>query len=162
MSIKFNRVKTPLPLSQIWHDLMTQLSLASNRAEARKFSRDAKMRSSTPEPELMRSTAPALSGAWRRASIVVVYRNVDGARDYRDAAERQSQYDERRWPSKAQRHRSAPRAGADACTAEGERARSTPHRVRASARSPRGPALARTVRQGARLETLLTTVETVS
>ncbi|MEA2917038.1 MAG: site-specific recombinase [Bradyrhizobium sp.] len=32
---------------------MTQLSLASNQAKARKFSRDTKMRSSTPEPTLL-------------------------------------------------------------------------------------------------------------
>jgi len=53
------------PLSPIWHDPMTHLSLASNQAEARKFSRDAKMRSSTPEPEVVRSKAPAVSRGWR-------------------------------------------------------------------------------------------------
>jgi hypothetical protein len=39
----------------IWHDFMTQLSSASNQAEARKFSRDAKMRSGAPELEVVRS-----------------------------------------------------------------------------------------------------------
>jgi hypothetical protein len=141
---------------------MTQLSLASNQAEERKLSRDAKMRSPTPESEITRSKTPAVSGVQRRVSIVVVYRNADGARDYRDATERQPQYDERRWRSKAQRYRSAPRAGADARTAEGEWARSTPHRIRSPAGTPRGQAMVRTIRQGATLETLLTIVETVS
>jgi hypothetical protein len=45
---------------------MTQLSLASNQAEARKFSRDARMRCSTPEPEVVRSKTPAVSRAWHR------------------------------------------------------------------------------------------------
>ena len=145
-----------------WHDPMTQLSLAFNQAEERKLSRDAKMRSRTPEPEIVRSMTPAVSKVRRRVSSVVVYRNADGARDYRGATERQSQYDERRWRSKTQRHRSAPRTRADACTAERQRAGSTPHRIRASARSPRRAPMVRTIRQGARLETLLTTVETVS
>ena len=76
---------------------MTQLSLASNQAEACKFSRDAKMRSSAPEPEVARSKTPALSRAWRRAFIVVVYRNADGVRDYRGAIDSQWHYDEGRW-----------------------------------------------------------------
>src|ERR1700733_11134710 len=112
-----------------WHDPMTKLSLASNQAEERKLSRDAKMRSRTPDLEILRSKTPAVSRVRHRVSIAVVYRNADGARDYRDATERQSQYDERRWRSKAQRHRSAPRARTDACAAEGECARSTPHRI---------------------------------
>lgn len=44
MSNKSDRVAA-LPMSQIWHDLMTQL--VSNQAEARKFSQDAKMRFGT-------------------------------------------------------------------------------------------------------------------
>ena len=70
---------------------MTQLSLTSNQAEVRKLSHDAKMRSSTLEPELVRSKMPAVSRVWRRVSIAVVYRNADGARDYRAATERQRQ-----------------------------------------------------------------------
>jgi len=72
---------------------MTQLSLAFNQAEERKLSRDAKMRSRTPEPEIVRSKTPTVSRVRRRVSTVVVYRNADGARDYRGATERQSQYD---------------------------------------------------------------------
>lgn len=45
---------------------MTQLSLAFDQAEARKFSRDAKMRSSMPEPEVVRSKTPAVSRAMRQ------------------------------------------------------------------------------------------------
>src|SRR5579872_473145 len=141
---------------------MTQSSLDSNPAEERKLSRDAKMRSPTPEPEIFRSKTPAVSRVRHRVSIAVAYRNADGARDYREATERQSQYDERLWRSKEQSHRSAPRAGTDACTAEGECARSTPHRIRAFTRSPRRAPMVRTILQGARLETLLTKVETVS
>jgi hypothetical protein len=74
---------------------MTKLSLASNQAEERKLSRDAKMHSRTPEPEIVRSKTPAVSRVRRHVSIVVVYRIADGARDYPEATERQSQYDER-------------------------------------------------------------------
>jgi hypothetical protein len=117
-------------MSLIWHDPMTQLSLASNQAEVRKFSRDAKMRSSTPEPEVARSKTLAVSRAWRRVSIIVVYRNADVARDYRGATDRQWHYDERRWRSKAQRLRLVQRTGVDACTTEQQRARSAPRRIR--------------------------------
>ncbi len=101
-------------MSQIWYDLMTQLSLASNQAEVRKFSRDAKMRSSTPEAELVRSKTPALSGAWYRARIVVAYRKADAARDYRGTIDSRWHYDERRRRSKSQRHRPVQRTGVDA------------------------------------------------
>lgn len=89
-----------------WHDLMTQLSLASNQPEARKFSRDDEVRPGTPEPEVFRPRAPALSRSWGLISIVVAHRNADVARDHHRAIDSKWRYDEgdscseaRRYPS---------------------------------------------------------------
>ena len=147
-------------MSQIWHDLMTQL--VSNKAQARKFSHDAKMRSGTRGPEVVRSNMPAVSRAWHRDSIIAAYRKADDARDYPGATDGQWHYDERRWRSKSQRHRQVQRTGVDACTTERQRSRSTSRRFRASAGSPCSAALVRTSQQGARIEALLTLPEAVS
>src|SRR4051812_15584955 len=139
---------------------MTQL--VSIQAEAGKFSHDAKMRSAARGPEVVRSNTPAVSRAWHRVSIIVAYRKAEGAREYPRATDCQWHCDERRWRSKAQRHRRVQRTGVDVCTTERQRARPTSRRIRASAGSPCGAALVRTSQQGARVEALLTLPETVS
>lgn len=79
--------------------------LVPHQAEARKFSYDAKIRFGTRGLEVVRSNTPGVSSAPRRVSIIVVYRKADGAGDYPNATDGQWHYDERRWRSKAQRHR---------------------------------------------------------
>lgn len=73
---------------------MTQLSLASNQPEARKFSRDDEVRPGTPELEVFRPRAPALSRSWGLISIVVAHRNADVARDHHRAIDSKWRYDE--------------------------------------------------------------------
>ena len=60
---------------------MTKLLLASQLTEARKFSRDDRLRSSTPGREAARLKVPALSRSWSLISFVVVHRSADGDRD---------------------------------------------------------------------------------
>src|SRR6266849_7570465 len=95
---------------------MTKLLLASELTEARKFSRDDRLRSSTPGPEAVRLKTPALSQSWALISFVVVYRSADGDWDYHRAIGIKRRYDERDRRSKAQGCHPAQGAGVDACT----------------------------------------------
>lgn len=145
-----------------WQQMMTELALASNPTEARKFSRDDEVRPGTPEPEVIRLKAPALSRSWGLISIVVVHRNADGARDYHRAIDSKWRYDEGDGCSEERGYRPVQRTRADACTTEQERARPAPRRIRPSAGSPRGTRMVRANCRGATSETLLTLQEIVS
>jgi len=81
---------------------MTKLLLASQLTEARKFSRDDRLRSSTPGREAVRLKVPTLSRSWSLLSFVVVHRSADGDRDYHRAIGIKRRYDERDRRSKAQ------------------------------------------------------------
>jgi hypothetical protein len=95
---------------------MTKLLLVSELTEARKFSRDDRLRSGTPGPEAAPLKTPTLSRSWTLISIVVVHRNADGDRDHRRAIDTKRHYDGRDRRSKAQGCRPAQGAGFDACT----------------------------------------------
>jgi hypothetical protein len=100
---------------------MTRLLLASQLNEARKFSRDDRLRSSTPGREAVRPKPPILSHSWSPISFVVVHRGADGDRDYHRAIGIKRRYDERDRRSRAQGCHPAQGAGGDACTQIAER-----------------------------------------
>jgi hypothetical protein len=56
---------------------MAKLLLHSVRTEARKFSRDDRLRSSTPGPEAVRLKVPTLSRSWSLISFAVVDRSAE-------------------------------------------------------------------------------------
>jgi hypothetical protein len=96
---------------------MAKLSLASELTEARKFSRDDRLRSGTPGPETVRLRTPTLSRSWTLISfVVVVHRNADGGRDHHRAIGIKRRYDEGDRRSEVQGCRPAQGAGVDACT----------------------------------------------
>jgi hypothetical protein len=95
---------------------MTKLLLASQLTEARKFSCDDRLRSSTPEREAVRLKLPTLSRSWSLISFVVVHRSADGDRDYHRAIGIKRRYDERDRRSEAQGCHPAQGPGVDACT----------------------------------------------
>jgi hypothetical protein len=78
------------------------LSLASNPTEARKFSRDAEVRSGTPRPEVVRLKTLTLSRSWGRISVVVIHRNADDAQGHHGATGIEWHYDEEDHCSRAQ------------------------------------------------------------
>jgi len=94
----------------------TKLLLASELTEARKFSRDDRLRSGTPGPETVRLKTPTLSRSWTLISFVVVHRNADGDRDHHRAIGIKRRCDEGDCRSEVQGCRSAQGAGVDACT----------------------------------------------
>lgn len=95
---------------------MTKPPLASRLTEARKFSRDDRLRSSTPGPQAVRLKVPTLSRSWSLISFVVVHRSADGDRDYRRAISIKRRYHESDRRSKAQGCLPAQGAGDDTCT----------------------------------------------
>ena len=80
---------------------MTKLLLAFQLTEARKFSRDYRLRSSTPGREAVRLKVPTLSRSWSLIFFVVVHRSADVDRDYHRAIGIKRRYDERDRRSKA-------------------------------------------------------------
>ena len=99
---------------------MTKLLLASELTEARKFSRDDRLRSGTPGSETVRLKAPTLSRSWTLISFVVVHRNADGDREHHRAIGIKRRYDEGDRRSEVQGCRPAQGAGVDACTQNAE------------------------------------------
>src|SRR5260370_10111480 len=95
---------------------MTNLLLASELTEARKFSHKDRLRSGTPGPKAVRLKTPALSHSWTLISFVVVHRSADGCRDHHRAIDIKRRHDERDRRSKAQGCRPAQGAGVGACT----------------------------------------------
>lgn len=95
---------------------MTKLLLASQLTDARTFSRDDRLRSSTPGREAVRLKVPTLSRSWFLISFVVVHRSADGDRDYHRAIGIKRRYDERDRRSEAQGCHSAQGVRVDACT----------------------------------------------
>ena len=104
------RIRGPIEWKYRWRKLL----LASQLPEARKFSRDDRLRSSTPGPEAVRLKTPALSHSLALISFVVVHRSADGDRDHRTIGIKR-RYDERDRRSKAQGCHPAQGAGVDAC-----------------------------------------------
>lgn len=104
---------------------MTELLLASELTEARKFSYDDGLRSGTPELEAVRLKTPALSCSWTLISFVVVHRNADGDPNHHRAIGIKRRYDERDRLSKAQGYRRAQGTGAGACTQNARHLRSS-------------------------------------
>src|SRR5688572_23868598 len=94
---------------------MAKLLLHSVLTEARKFSRDDRLRSSTPGPEAVRLKVPRLSHSWSLISFAVVHRSADGDRGYHRGIGTKRRYDERDHRSKAQGCQSAQGAGVGAC-----------------------------------------------
>ena len=90
--------------------------MSTNGKEARKFSRDDRLRSSTPGREAVRLKVPTLSRSWSLISFVVVRRRADGNRDYHRAIGIKWRYDERDRRSEAQGYHPAQGAGINACT----------------------------------------------
>ena len=113
---------------------MTKLLLASELTEARKFSHDDRLRSSTPGREAVRLKAPSLSHSSSLISFVVVHRSADGDRDYHSAIGIKRRYDERDRRSQAQRYHPAQGAGINACAQKLRSA--SPQRSSLSARYP--------------------------
>lgn len=141
--------------------MMTQLPLASNPTEARKFSRDDKLRLGSLGPEVVRLKAPTLSRFWGLISVVVVYHGA-GTRDHHRAIDSKWRRDEGDRYSRTRGYRPVQRAGVDACASERQCARSAPRGVRASAGSSRGARMVRPNRRGASSETPLSLQEIVS
>src|SRR5437870_2422461 len=97
---------------------MTRLLLVFKLTEARKFSRDDRLRSGTRRPEGARLKTPAVSSSLTPISVVVVHRRADGARHQHCAIGIDRRYDERDRCSKIQGHLSTQGVGVDTCTTE--------------------------------------------
>jgi hypothetical protein len=130
--------------------------------EARKFSRDDRLRSIAPRPEATRLKMPAVSGPLSPISVVVAHHRADGTRYQHCTIGIDWRYDERDRCSKAQGHRSTREVRVDTCSAERHWARSASRRICASACSARGAGTVRTTGPGAPFEKLLRSQDIVS